>query len=101
MFKDLDPLLHSQIRLGIMSILVGVDSAEFAFLKEQTGATAGNLSVQVSKLKDAGYITVKKRFNNNYPQTICKIAPKGADAFKDYVNALSTYLKNGYNDEQA
>jgi len=70
-----------------------VREAEFTFLKEKTNATAGNLSVQVNKLKDAGYIDVIKQFNNNYPQTICKITKKGIEAFEAYVTALQTYMK--------
>lgn len=92
MFKELDPILHSQLRLAVMSLLISVKEAEFTFLKEKTNATAGNLSVQIQKLKDAGYIDVVKRFKNNYPQTICKITPPGVKAFKNYVENLKTYL---------
>ncbi len=93
MFKELDPLLHSQLRLQVMSLLVGVESAEFTYLLEETGATRGNLSVQITKLKDAGYIDVNKSFRNNYPLTTCKITPKGVKAFEKYVEALQEYLK--------
>jgi DNA-binding MarR family transcriptional regulator len=92
MFKDLDPLLHNQLRLSIMSILVSVDSAEFSYLLEKTGATRGNLSVQITKLKDAGYIKVKKSFRNNYPLTTCRVTEKGTEAFERYVDAISGYL---------
>ena len=92
MFKDLDPILHSQLRLAVMSLLISVKEAEFTFLKEQTNATAGNLSVQIQKLKDTGYIDVVKQFKNNYPQTICKITPQGVKAFEQYVRSLQTYL---------
>lgn len=92
MFKELDPILHSQLRLAVMSLLISVKEAEFTFLREKTNATAGNLSVQINKLKEAGYIDVIKQFNNNYPQTICKISPKGIDAFETYVKALQTYM---------
>jgi DNA-binding MarR family transcriptional regulator len=92
MFKDLDPILHSQLRLAVMSILVGVKEAEFTYLKEQTNATAGNLSVQIQKLKEAGYIDVIKQFKENYPQTICKITPIGVKAFELYVKNLQAYL---------
>lgn len=94
-FKDLDPILHSQLRLAVVSLLISVREAEFTFLKEKTGATAGNLSVQINKLKDAGYIDVTKQFSNNYPQTICKITKKGIEAFEAYVNALQSYMKPG------
>jgi DNA-binding transcriptional ArsR family regulator len=92
-FKDLDPLLHNQLRLSIISLLISVVEAEFQFLKEKTGASAGNLSVQVQKLKDAGYIDIEKSFKNNYPLTTCKITRKGIKAFEKYVDALKTYFK--------
>ena len=92
MFKELDPILHSQLRLAVMSLLIGVKEAEFTFLKEKTGATAGNLSVQIQKLKDAEYIEVQKQFKDNYPQTLCKITPRGVDAFETYVKALQGYI---------
>ena len=92
MFKDLDPILHSQLRLAIMSLLIAVKEAEFNYLKENTNATAGNLSVQITKLKEAGYVEVTKNFKDNYPQTICKITPKGVAAFDDYVKSLQSYL---------
>ena len=92
MFKELDPILHSQLRLAVMSLLISVKEAEFTFLKEKTNSTAGNLSVQINKLKEAGYIDVIKQFHNNYPQTICKITAKGVDAFEVYIKALQTYM---------
>lgn len=92
MFKELDPILHSQLRLAVMSLLISVKEAEFTFLKEKTNATAGNLSVQLNKLKEAGYITILKQFKDNYPQTICKITAKGINAFEEYVNALQSYM---------
>jgi len=92
MFKDLDPILHSQLRLAVISILISVKEAEFTFLKEKTNATAGNLSVQIQKLKEAGYIDVIKQFKDNYPQTICKITKQGVKAFEEYVKTLQTYL---------
>jgi DNA-binding transcriptional ArsR family regulator len=93
MFKELDPILHSQLRLAVMSLLIGVKEADFTFIREKTNATAGNLSVQVQKLKDAGYIDVIKQFKDNYPQTTCKITPAGILAFEAYVKALQEYLK--------
>jgi DNA-binding transcriptional ArsR family regulator len=95
MFNDLDPILHSQLRLAVMSLLISVKEAEFTFLKEKTSSTAGNLSVQLTKLKDAGYIDIKKQFKDNYPQTLCSITPKGIDAFEKYVKDLQAYLKIG------
>ena len=91
-FKELDPILHSQLRLAVMSLLISVKEAEFIFLKEKTNASAGNLSVQINKLKDAGYIEVTKQFSNNYPQTICKITRKGVESFEAYVLALQSYM---------
>ena len=91
-FKELDPILHSQLRLAVMSLLISVKEAEFTFLKEKTNATSGNLSVQISKLKEVGYIDITKQFNNNYPQTICKITSVGIEAFENYVKALQSYL---------
>lgn len=93
MFKKLNPILHSQLRLAIMSILLEAKTTEFTFIKKQTKATAGNLSVQVNKLKDAGYIDVEKTFKGNYPQTLCTITEKGILAFEEYVNAIKAYLK--------
>ena len=92
MFKELDPILHSQLRLAVISLLISLKEAEFTYLREKTNATAGNLSVQINKLKDAGYIDVLKQFKDNYPQTICKITPAGILAFEEYVKNLQTYL---------
>ncbi len=92
MFKELDPILHSQLRLAVISLLVSVKEAEFTYLKEETGATAGNLSVQIQKLKDVNYIDVEKKFKDNYPQTLCKITPKGIAAFEEYVKNLKQYI---------
>ena len=93
MFKELDPILHSQLRLAVVSLLISVKEAEFTFIREKTNATAGNLSVQVNKLKEAGYIDVIKQFKDNYPQTICKITPAGILAFDEYVKNLQTYFR--------
>lgn len=91
-FKDLDPILHSQLRLAVVSLLISLKEAEFTFIREKTNATAGNLSVQIQKLKEAGYIDVIKQFKDNYPQTICKITPAGVNAFDQYVKNLQSYL---------
>ncbi|OFY84052.1 MAG: transcriptional regulator [Bacteroidetes bacterium RIFCSPLOWO2_12_FULL_35_15] len=93
MFKDLDPLLHSQLRLSIMSLLISVKEADFSFLKEKTKATAGNLSVQITKLAEADYITITKTFKENYPLTSCRITKKGITAFEKYVDAINVYIK--------
>jgi DNA-binding transcriptional ArsR family regulator len=92
-FKELDPILHSQLRLAVISLLIGSEVAEFTYIREQTGATAGNLSIQITKLKEAGYIEVEKKFRNNYPQTLCKITPLGREKFTEYVETLKEYLK--------
>jgi DNA-binding transcriptional ArsR family regulator len=94
-FKELDPILHSQLRLAVMSLLISVKEAEFTFIKEKTSATAGNLSVQLNKLKEVGYIDVTKQFKDNYPLTLCKITKKGIDAFEEYVKALQSYMNPG------
>lgn len=93
MLKELNPLLHSQLRLAIISILMSVEEADFVFLKEQTNATAGNLSVQIDKLLSAGYITVEKSFVRKKTRTTCHITTLGQEAFEEYVNTLKTYLK--------
>ena len=91
-FKDLDPLLHSQLRLAIISLLLGVESAEFVFIKEQTGATAGNLSVQLDKLSKAEYISIEKSFQGKKPVTTCKITQTGILAFEKYVKVIKQYI---------
>lgn len=92
MFKQLDPILHSQLRLAVMSLLISVKEAEFTFIREKTNATAGNLSVQIQKLKEADYIEITKQFKDNYPQTICKITKTGIKAFEEYVANLQSYF---------
>lgn len=92
MFKELDPLLHSQLRLGVISILISVESAEFTYLKEKTGSTAGNLSVQLEKLSEAGYIEIIKSFKGKKPLTTCKITKTGIKAFEEYVSTLKQYI---------
>ena len=93
MFQPLDPLLHAELRLAVMSLLISADEAEFPYIKEQTGATAGNLSVQIDKLSTAGYIEIEKTFKGKRPCTICRITKKGRQAFKQYVEALRDYLE--------
>lgn len=93
MFQPLDPLLHAELRLAVMSLLISADEAEFPYIKEQTGATAGNLSVQIDKLSTAGYIEIEKTFKGKRPCTSCRITPKGRQAFEKYVEALRDYLE--------
>lgn len=92
-FEALDPLLHSQLRLAVMSLLISVESADFVYIREQTGATAGNLSVQIDKLSTAGYISVEKKFEGKKPKTTCKITKEGINAFESYVKNIQQYLK--------
>jgi DNA-binding HxlR family transcriptional regulator len=101
MFRELDPVLHSQVRLAVISLLMGVESAEFSYLLECIPTTKGNLSFQLTKLKETGYIDIKKSFRGNYPLTTCKITEKGREAFEVYVSSLSDYLKSpGKKDDQ-
>ena len=92
MFKKLNPLLHSELRLAVMSILVGVDEADFVYIRKQTGAPAGDLSVQLDKLSEAGYITVEKGFKGKKPCTTCRVTEAGISAFSEYVAALMDYI---------
>ncbi len=91
--KPLDPLLHSQLRLAVMSLLMNLDEADFVYIKQQTQATAGNLSVQLEKLAEAGYVTIEKGFAGKKPRTTCRVTEKGKEAFAAYVDALRDYLK--------
>jgi DNA-binding MarR family transcriptional regulator len=93
MYKDLDPLLHSQLRLAVVSILISTAEADFTFLREKTGSTAGNLSIQIEKLSQAGYIEVVKSFRGKMPRTTCKITAKGIMAFENYVKTLKGYIE--------
>ncbi|GJH40943.1 transcriptional regulator [Capnocytophaga sp. HP1101] len=92
MFADLDPILHSQLRLAIVSLLVSEEKADFARIKEATQATSGNISVQIQKLETAGYISIKKSFKDNYPNTEVQLTKKGLLAFEQYVEALKSYI---------
>lgn len=95
MYNELDPLLHSQLRLTIISMLVASDKVEFTHIKEETQATAGNISVQIKKLQEAGYIKVEKTYKNNYPNTMLSITKKGLAAFETYVENLKKYINPG------
>lgn len=92
MFKELDPLLHSQLRLAVISLLMSLEEADFVFLREKTGATAGNLSVQLEKLSEAGYIEVAKSFLGKRPRTTCRITTQGQKAFEEYIEAIKGYI---------
>ncbi len=90
--KPLDPLLNNGLRLGIMSLLIKLESASFVYLKKELHATQGNLSVQLDKLNQMGYLKIKKGYKEKYPQTLCSITPLGINAFKDHVQNLKNYL---------
>ena len=94
MFPKLDPILHSELRLAVISLLAGVESADFTYIKQQTGATAGNLSIQIDKLSAAGYITVEKGFKGKMPRTTCTLTPSGLEAFRNYIDALKEYISH-------
>lgn len=91
--KELDPLLHSQLRLAVMSILLTVDEADFVYLKTKTGATAGNMSVQIDKLAVAGYIETTKDSTKAKPRTVCRMTEKGREAMRVYVDSLKSYFE--------
>ncbi len=90
--KELNPLLHSQLRLAVMSILMNVEEADFVYLREKTESTAGNLSVQLDKLSAAGYISVEKGFAGKKTRTVCRVTDAGRRAFEEYVAAIRQYL---------
>ena len=93
MFKKLNPILHSQLRLAIISYLVSNGKSDFKELKEITKATSGNISVQLKKLEKANYIKITKGFLNNYQHTSIEITNTGIDAFEEYIKAIKQYLK--------
>ena len=93
MLKELNPIIHSQLRLAIMTLLLSVEEADFTYLKEQTNATAGNISVQLDKLSSAGYIEIRKEFVGKKTRTSCKLTEVGKKALDEYVETLKTYLK--------
>lgn len=95
MLRDLDPLLHSQLRLAVVSILMSVEEADFVFLKEKTNSTAGNLSVQLEKLSEAGYIEANRTLEGRRTRTVCRMTEKGRQAFASYIDTLKDYLTVG------
>jgi DNA-binding MarR family transcriptional regulator len=92
MYSDLDPIIHSPLRLAIISMLMTSEKVEFTHIMEETKAAAGNISIQIKNLEDAGYIKVEKTFKNNYPKTLLSITNKGVKAFEIYVNNLKKYI---------
>ena len=93
MLKELNPIIHSQLRLSIMTLLLSVEEADFTWLREQTGASAGNISVQIDKLSEAGYIEVRKEFVGRKTHTSCRITERGRKAMEEYVSDLREYQK--------
>lgn len=93
MFKTLNPILHAPLRLAVVSLLISAEWLDFKHLQKETESTAGNLSIQIRKLEDAGYIAIEKRFKDNYPQTRCKLTEKGKEAFAEYVSNLEQYIR--------
>lgn len=92
MLKELNPIIHSQLRLAIMTLLVSVEEADFNYLKEQTNATSGNISVQLDKLSSAGYIMVTKEFVGKRTRTSCRLTEEGKRAMEKYIETLKSYL---------
>ncbi|NML21625.1 transcriptional regulator [Pseudoflavitalea sp. G-6-1-2] len=92
MFNELDPVLGTPVRLAIVSVLIKMKKADFGHLLEVTNTTQGNLSHQIKKLNEAGYVEVLKTFKGNYPQTICSLTPTGRKAFEKYVSDIKGYL---------
>ena len=92
MLKELNPIIHSQLRLAIMTLLVSVEEADFNYLKEQTNATSGNISVQLDKLSSAGYITVNEEFVGKRTRTSCRLTEEGKQAMEEYIENLKSYL---------
>lgn len=92
MLKELNPLIHSQLRLAIMTLLVSVEEADFSYLKEKTNATSGNISVQLDKLSSAGYIKITKEFLGKKTRTTCRLTEEGKQAMEEYIENLKSYL---------
>ena len=89
---ELNPVIHGKLRLALLSLLAGVDEAEFTWLRAKTGSTDGNLGAQLQKLEEAGYLKVKKRFVERKPQTLYRMTEAGRAALAEYVRALKELL---------
>ncbi|MCB9202850.1 MAG: transcriptional regulator [Flavobacteriales bacterium] len=92
MENKLNPLIHQELRLAILTLLVSVKSADFTYIKEQTKATQGNLSIQIKKLQEAKYIKVTKTFVGNYPKTYCEVTELGKKSLEEYIKQIKLYL---------
>lgn len=91
---ELNPVIHGKLRLALLSLLVGVEEAEFTWLRSRTGSTDGNLGAQLLKLEEAGYVAVEKKFVQRKPQTLYRMTDAGRIALNDYVQALKQLLGN-------
>jgi DNA-binding transcriptional ArsR family regulator len=89
---ELDPVVHGKLRLAVLSLLVGVEEAEFTWLRDKTGSTDGNLGAQMIRLEEAGYVSMQKRFAGRKPQTVYRMTKAGREALAGYVSALKTLL---------
>jgi len=89
---ELDPVVHGKLRLAVLSLLVGVEEADFTWLRDKTGSTDGNLGAQMLKLEEAGYVAMQKRFAGRKPQTLYRMTPAGRKALAKYVSALKELL---------
>jgi len=89
---DLDPVIHGKLRLAALSLLIGVEEADFTWLRQKTGSTDGNLGAQMLKLEEAGYVAMEKRFAGRKPQTMYRMTPAGRKALAAYVAALKRLL---------
>ena len=92
---ELDPVIHSQVRLAVLSILIASESAEFGYLKERTGATDGNLSVHLTKLEKSDFVKIRKTFSGKKPLTTVSITEKGRKAFEKYLQTLERIVRSG------
>jgi DNA-binding HxlR family transcriptional regulator len=91
-FEPLDPVIHSRVRLAVLSILITARHADFNYLKKETETMDGNLSTHLAKLEEAGYIQVKKSFQGKKPLTTCALTERGKSAFAKYLRALESYF---------
>ncbi len=89
---DLNPVVHGKLRLALLSLLAGVEQADFTWLREKTGSTDGNLGAQLLKLEEAGYVAVEKKFVQRKPQTAYRMTEPGRAALSEYVQALKQLL---------
>jgi DNA-binding HxlR family transcriptional regulator len=89
---ELNPVIHGKLRLALLSLLSGVEEAEFTWLRSKTGSTDGNLGAQLLKLEEAGYVAVEKKFIQRKPQTLYRMTEQGRAALGEYVQALKLLL---------